>query len=276
MLDGITLFCFGASYALALVLELLQLRRPGRGLRYLSLSAGGAGLFAHTIYLLNHFARNESTPLLASQMGSLLFLAWILAIFYLYGALHHRKVAWGIFVLPLVIGLVALAWLVTEPGTSATAGFAFRGEPLWRIVHGTLLLFAAVGVCVGFVASSMYLVQAHRLKAKTLGNHGPRLFSLERLETMNRRAINGAFPLLTAGMLVGVALMIHGGNDRRDWTDVKVVAALVLWLVFALLLYLRYGVHLSGRRLAWLTMLAFTLLLVTLSFSHSFVQGDGP
>ena len=61
------------------------------------------------------------------------------------------------------------------------------------------MLLAAVGVCVGFLASVMYLVQAQRLRAKIPPGEGMRLLSLERLEAMNRHAINLAFPLLTAG-----------------------------------------------------------------------------
>src|SRR5437762_14180083 len=90
-LDRITLFCFGASYAVALLLELLHLLRPRPVLRILSLGFGTAGPLAHTLFL---FLQGIS---LASQMVSLLFLGWILAIFYLFGLIHHRIFACGAF-----------------------------------------------------------------------------------------------------------------------------------------------------------------------------------
>jgi ABC-type transport system involved in cytochrome c biogenesis permease subunit len=143
----------------------------------------------------------------------------------------------------------------------------------WGAVHGGLLLLAAVGVCVGFVASVMYLAQAKKLKAKIGPREGLRLFSLERLEAMNRRAINLAFPLLTAGVLIGAFLMLQEQESLSGWADPKVLGAMVLWVVFALVLYLRYGLHLSGRRLALLTILAFALLLLTLATpSHRFLK----
>src|SRR5207248_3280882 len=96
LLERITVLCFGASYAVALALELLQQVRPRPVQRVLALAFGTAGLLAHTIFVVIQ-------PLeLASPFGSLLFLAWILAVFYLYGSLHHRRLAWGLFVLPLV------------------------------------------------------------------------------------------------------------------------------------------------------------------------------
>jgi ABC-type transport system involved in cytochrome c biogenesis permease subunit len=274
--DRITLFCFQASYACALGLELIQLLSPRPVQRLLSTIFGFAGLLAHTLYLVSH-------PLsLSSQMGSMLFLAWILAVFYLYGSLHHRRLAWGVFVLPVVLGLTVLANV--HPGQSGvaqseSAGFldALRGERFWGLIHGSLLLLAAVGVCVGFVASVMYLLQAHRLKAKAPPGDGLRLLSLERLERMNRRAIILAFPLLTAGVLVGIALMIHQRMvPFADWSDPRIVSTVVLWLVFAILLYLRYGYHLRGRRMAILTIVAFGLLLFTLASTHTSASGGRP
>jgi ABC-type transport system involved in cytochrome c biogenesis permease subunit len=253
MIAQITVFSFAASYTLALVLELLHLVWPTRIERWSRTVAAGAGLAAHTVFLL------VQQPPLGSQYGSLLYLAWILAVFYFFGSLHHRRQAWGIFVLPLVLALVGLA-----------AAFGKPGEPgvdlvrAWGAIHGGLLLLAAVGVCVGFLASVMYLVQAWKLKAKLAPREGIRLFSLERLEAMNRRAINLAFPLLTAGVLVGAVIMVQNQESLSGWSDPKVIGAIVLWFVFVLLLYLRYGLHLSGRRLALLTILAFALMLITL------------
>src|SRR5439155_26002774 len=115
------------------------------------------------------------------------------------------------------------------------------GETLWRMLHIACFILAAVGVCVAFVASVMYLVQAQRLKAKTVPSHGLRLLSLERLEQMNRRAITSAFPLLTAGLLLGLVQMVHEGTRLYSWTDPRILSTVLLWLVFAIVLYLRYG-----------------------------------
>jgi ABC-type transport system involved in cytochrome c biogenesis permease subunit len=272
-LDKITRFCFGASYAVALLFELLQLVRPRPSQRVVATVFGVAGLLAHTIYLA------VQRPPLASQVGSLLLLAWVLAVFYLYGSVHHRKVAWGVFVLPVVLGLVVLTTIYPSDGDATglvPALDSLRGDRFWSFVHGTLLLLAAVGVCVGFFASVMYLVQARRLRAKVPPGQGVRLLSLERLEEMNRRAINLAFPPLTVGVLVGVALMLQRGEPWQDWTDPKIIGGSVLWLVFALLLYLRYGAHVRGRHLAFLTIVAFALLLFALASSHSVAQGGSP
>jgi ABC-type transport system involved in cytochrome c biogenesis permease subunit len=271
-MDRITQLCFVASYTVALGLELVQLFWPRPVQRLVALVFGSAGLLAHTLFLA------VQQPSLGSQFGSLLFLAWIVAVFYLYGAIHYRKQAWAVFVLPLVLGLIALAGPAQgeEPGDGLGFLKELRGERFWGIVHGGLLLLAAVGVCVGFIASVMYLIQARRLKNKALPGTGIRLLNLERLEEMNRRAINWAFPLLTAGVLVGAWLMLHRAERWPTWTDPRILATVVLWLVFALVLYLRHGVGLRGRRLAIMTIVAFCLLLISLVSEHTFLSEGGP
>ncbi len=266
-MEGISRLCFGASYAVALGLEVLQLARPRRVQRLAGLLFGAAGLLAHTLFLA------VQRPTLQSQYGSLLLLAWVLAVFYLYGSVHHRRLAWGIFVLPLVLGLIVLAGRFAPAPGSPPPGpddyfDSLRGERFWGGVHGGLLLLAAVGVCVGFLASVMYLIQARRLRAKLAPYQGVRLLSLERLEAMNRRAVNLAFPLLTVGLLLGGLLMIHSRGPAEAWTAGKVLGTAGLWVLFVVLLYLRYGLHLRGRHLAFGTIAAFAVLLLTLAAAH--------
>lgn len=259
---GITHYCFGLSYLTAFGLEIYRSVRPLRWSRLTGIVFAVAGLLAHTIYLAYH------QPMLSSPFGSLLLLGWVFAVFYLYGVLHKDPYPWAVFVLPLVVALVGLSFAFVDTGQD---GSWFTGDRFWGMFHGILLLLASVGITVGFLASVMYLVQSHRLKLKKNPIGGMKLLSLERLERMNRRAVNTAFPLLTAGLLVGVWRI---PSQTEYWTALKITSTVGLWLVGVLLMYLRYGVHLSGRRLAWLTMLAFVLMLVALIASHPFVPGD--
>jgi ABC-type transport system involved in cytochrome c biogenesis permease subunit len=267
-LERITIFCFAASYGVALALEIWHLLAPRPILRLIGIGFGAAGLLAHSLY-----AVVQPLPLAAPQ-GSLLFLAWILAVFYLYGSIHHYRLAWGLFVLPLVLGLVVLAALLPPQGTSTVS--AGEWAPHWGMIHGILVLLAGVGICVAFVYSVMYLVQVQRLRAKLPPTQGMKMMSLERLETINRKAILLAFPLLTAGLIVGVALQWQNGQTLADWDSPKILSALGLWLVFAILLYLRYGAHARGRQVALLTVLAFAILICTLLAPvHPFLPGGG-
>jgi ABC-type transport system involved in cytochrome c biogenesis permease subunit len=271
-IDHVTILCFGASYAVAFVMEALQTNWPHKAIAFLGAAFMGAGLLAHTLFVA------AQHPALGSQFGLLLYLAWILAVFSFIGAIHHRRQAWGVFVLPIVLTLVLLAAFVGRPvpaiygmGTGEIEAGAF-----WLRLHVLLFVLAAAGVSVAFVASIMYLVQAKRLKAKRLPTEGLRVLNLERLERMNRLGITLAFPLLTLGALIGVALLIKERDRLTGWTDSRVIASLLLWIVFGLVLYLRHGFRVSGRRVALVTIMAFAILLLSLVTSHSFMPGGAP
>jgi len=270
-LQGVTHACFALSYLVAFGFELAWLVKLRPVWRAAALVFGVAGLFAHTAYI----GYNRPTP--AAPYGSLLLLAWVLALFYLYGTVHYAKQAWAVFVLPVVIGLVGLSLALVAGGNTEPAFDLpswLSGERFWGIVHGVLILFASVGVSVSFLASVMYLVQARRLRHKVNPARVVPMLSLERLESMNRRALNLAFPLLTAGLLVG-ALLLNHDNFAEDWLSIKFLTSAGLWVVFLVLLYMRYAAHVPARRLALLSIVAFALLVVALAAAHPFVQGGG-
>jgi ABC-type uncharacterized transport system permease subunit len=264
-LHNVTLACFGLSYLLALALELAQLWQPRRVLRLVGLFWAAAGLVAHSAFLLVQ----HPSPALAA--GAFLGVAWVLAIFATYGTLHHARQAWGVFVWPLVLGLLALSLLHDDAPPESMPTWLL-GERFWGMVHGAFLLFAAVGISVGFLASVMYLEQARRLKAKLNPLGGMKMLSLERLEAMNRRGVNLAFPLLSVGLLLGVVLLRHGHDFLDNLASVKVLGTLGLWVVFGVLVYLRYATTVSGRRLAVLTILAFLVMVLVLAATHPFAQ----
>jgi ABC-type transport system involved in cytochrome c biogenesis permease subunit len=269
-LQGVTHACFGLSYLCAFALELARLIWPARGWRTASLFFGLAGFFAHTFYIGYHL------PSPATPYGSLVLLAWVLAVFYLYGTIHHAKQAWAVFVLPVVIGLVGMSFFLlhseeTSPAFNAL-GWA-SGDRFWGAVHGILILCAAVGVSVGFLASIMYLFQARRLRNKVLSSRGIPLLNLERLETMNRLAVNTTVPFLTVGLLVGTLLIKQNRELNESWLSLKVISTTGLWVVFIVLLYMRYATHVAPRRLAILSIVAFGLMLVALGTAHPFAEG---
>lgn len=261
---GITHLCFGFSYLAAFVLELSQIFWPRRGTRVAALAFAVAGLFAHTVFLAYH----QPTP--AAPYGSLVLLAWTLAVFYVYVALHKAGRAWVLFLLPLLLGMVWLSYFAFRDDTRGTW---FSGSHFWGMVHGILLLGASAGIALGFVASVLYLIQSDRLRRKKSPLGGMKRLSLESLERVNRRSINIAFPLLTVGLLLGLFRIGSSETTESPWTAFKVIGTFGLWIVALLLFFLRYRQTLPGRKLAMLTLAAFALLIVTLLASHPFVPG---
>ena len=154
-------------------------------------------------------------------------LAWIVALIGLYFMLHWpRQVAVGIFILPLVLGLVVIASFAPRESNWLEEGII----TFWGTVHGMFLLGGAVSTCLAFAAGLMYLAQMRRLKLKRSAPLGFMLPSLEQTERVNRVAITVAFPLLTFGLLIGLVLsvevrgMVGEATIALSWTDPKVLS----------------------------------------------------
>ncbi|MDR3639248.1 MAG: cytochrome c biogenesis protein CcsA [Isosphaeraceae bacterium] len=259
-MERLTILCFGGTYGLALLAELARFMVRGSARWYATVGLTALGWVVQTIYLAN-LARVDHRLPITTVFESMVALSWIFAAIALYLMARAAKpVAVGVFVLPVVLGLIIFAAVLPPSHRAGWAG----ATVFWGSVHGIFLLLGAVSTCVAFAAGLMYLAQSDRLKHKRLPRFGFALPSLEQSERVNRGAITVAFPLLTFGLLIGVALGVAragAGGVVIGWTDPKVLSGLAMWLVFAVLLHARYRPALRGRSVVWLTFLAFAFLV---------------
>lgn len=261
--SGVNLSCFTTCYAIALVLEL-----PGRWswFRYrraACLLAASAGVVAHTWYLGHRVSEMPSLPL-GSHHDWYLLAAWLLAVIYLGGLFYYPRSSLGVFLLPAVLALIAVALFAdTAPLAS------FEAPRVWGLVHGVFLLLGTVAVLLGFLAGLMYLLQSYRLKHKISGGDGLHLPSLEWLGRVNSRALGAAALLVGGGFLTGVLnrLALQGERGSLPWNDPVVLSLTLMlaWLVIAEVFRLVYPAARQGRKVAYLTIAAFVFLLLVLA-----------
>jgi ABC-type transport system involved in cytochrome c biogenesis permease subunit len=271
VIDRLSVLCFAGTYALALLAELARFVVRSAVRWYVAAGLMALGWLVQTAFLANMALKNPMAPV-ATAFGSLMLLSWIVALIGLYLMVRSPKpVAVGMFVMPLVLGLVVGAgWFAPRESDWVDWGGTVR---FWGAVHGIFLLGGAVFTCVAFLAGLMYLAQMRRLKAKRPSRTGLALPSLEQSERINRGAITVAFPLLTFGLLIGVILSLATRGEGHAaatpdlhvlrWTDPKVVSALVMWVVFAGLLHARFRPVMRGRSMMVLTIVAFSFLVFT-------------
>ena len=265
VIDRLSVLCFAGTYGLALAAELARFVVRGPVRWYLAAGLTTLAWLVQTAYLANLALKRPMAPV-ATEFGSMMLLSWIVALIGLYLMLRSpRPVAVGMFVLPLVLGLVVGAgWFAPRESTWLDWGDKVA---FWGTVHGIFLLGGAVFTCVAFFAGLMYLAQMRRLKAKRPSRTGLALPSLEQSERINRGAITVAFPLLTFGLLIGVVLSLTARGEASAhvirWTDPKVISALLMWLVFAVLLHARFRPAMRGRSMMMLTIVAFAFLVFT-------------
>lgn len=271
MLAGISITCFAASYTVALLLEITRLffRSGVRGAVMLGFAA--AGLLAHTLFLVYRAATATGTPL-SSQFDWYLLAAWTLVATYLVWTLYHSRTAVGLFVLPIVLALIAVARFFADDQPFPRAE-ALR---VWVVVHLAFQLTGAVAVIVGFVGGLMCLLQSYLLKHKLPPTRGFRLPSLEWLERVNARSIIASAVLLGLGFLCGLVLNLVAG--RVPWTDLVVWRSglLTVWLAAAAVFTLVYEPARRGRKVAYLTVTTFLLLVLTKTIDFVFPSEHGP
>ncbi len=264
---GISVTCFSASYVVVLALEASRLWFRS-GLRSLLLFTFAVlGLLAHTLYLVNEAQRATGSAPLSSWRDWYLVAAWVLAAVYLYLAAMHPRQLLGMFLLPLVLGLIVTAHFLAD-NTPFAQGDALR---VWATIHGLALLLGTVVVSLGFAAGLMYLIQDRRLRLKRPLSTGIRLPSLEWLDRVNGRAHVFSILLLSIGVLSGVVLnQIHHGRDAAaafPWSDPVVWTSglLLLWLIAASVFGAVYKPARNGRKVAYLTLASFAFLLMVLA-----------
>jgi hypothetical protein len=232
-LSGISIVCFAASYAVALACEASRLafRSGVRGAAMVAFAA--AGLFAHTLFLVWRAVDGGAAPL-SSPFDWYLLAAWLLAAGYLWLTITNPRTPVGLFLLPIVLGLVGAATLASrEPFLHDSASL------FWGRIHGGLHLVWSVSVVLGAIAGLMWLIQAGRLARKEAPVRGFRMPSLERLAHITARTPAVAAWAAAAGFASGMVL--NAVNRRRGlletvpWTDPVVLrmAAVVFWLVIA-------------------------------------------
>jgi len=264
MLSGVGIICFAASYTVALLLEVSRLlfRSGVRGA--VMLGFAGAGLLAHSAFLYYQAAGAVGAPL-SSQRDWYLVAAWVLVVVYLYLVYYHPHTAFGLLLLPLVLGLVAAATFFADDQPYARQ----PASTVWSIIHSASILLGVVSVLIGFTAGLMYLWQARRLKLKLPPGRGLRLPSLEWLQRTNSRAIVVSLLMLAVGMASGIILNLIKHRSRADtlpWHDPLVLGAVLMfaWLLIAVLVGALYKPARAGRKVAYLTLLSFVFLLIVL------------
>ncbi|MBI4446734.1 MAG: cytochrome c biogenesis protein CcsA [Acidobacteria bacterium] len=215
----------------------------------------GIGFALHTGFLVDH-AVEKSGLLMTDLRDSLAFLAWTVSLCFFISYARYRIKALGLFLLPLVAALMlGTAFLQSSPVPDVL-------RSTWIYVHTTLLFFAYAMFFVTFIAGLLYLFQEKELKTKKPKTFYYRLPSLVLLDELFYRFLISGFCFMTLGLLAGVAWA------EKDWVsgwhgDPKVVAAMITWCIYLILIYFRVTAGWRGRRAALISIVGFISVLVT-------------
>jgi ABC-type transport system involved in cytochrome c biogenesis permease subunit len=235
------------------------------------------GVLSHTFVIGMQTVQAGHAPLVGTTAAVSAFV-WLLGLSYLYVELTTQERAMGVFVALLAVML----YLIPALDPSVNPRPALLRSPLFTI-HVVSMLFAYASLALACVIGVTYVLLFTEIKAKHLGVFYARLPSLQVLDVMNARAVTIGWTFLTLGLAIGVlwATQIQDSPDPRvdhmSLADPKILFALLSWGVYSFALLARRAIGWSGRRAAWLSAIAFVIVLLNfvpvgyfLTKSHNF------
>jgi len=218
------------------------------------------GAFTHMAAIGAHCAALKHAPF-TTPGESLSLLAWIVVLVYLGTEVLWGLSAAGAFALGLAFVLVLL-------GAALPAGSLIGKEQEAALLaeravslHIVAILTAIGMFALAFCCAVLYLVEHRILKSK----HGlawiKRLPPLATVETAAFTLAALGFPLLTLGILSGLAYQVGRGGLGPTWAvDGKTLLAYAVWAV--------YGAYLVARqKLDWPPVRTAVILLVGLGLA---------
>lgn len=225
---------------------------PRAGMLLIAGAAGAqlAGLVA--------FALEFGELPLVGLAASLSTLTFLIAIFLLLTTAASDARPVGLVLLPVIVLLLGAAMLLgLRPSGEA---LAFRG--VWFAFHVVLALVGLAGFAVAFAAGLLYLLQFRELKAKRFGRMYRFFPPLHTLDALGRGAAIVGFCALSVALALGWAWTIR---FQRTFAmeDPQVIWGGLTWVVFAGVLGARLGGARSNRRAALVSVVGFTLVVVT-------------
>ncbi len=229
-----------------------------------ALAAVIVGFVVHTGFLIYRGIEKAHFPM-TDMKESLAFFAWTVSLCFFVSYLRYRIRALGLFLLPLVAALMlGTIFIQSSPIPDILKSF-------WIYFHVTFLILAYGMFFVTFIAGLLYLFQERELKSKKPKTFYYRLPSLSLLDDLFYKFLIVGFGSMTLGILAGVIWA------KQDWakgweSDAKVIATMVTWAIYLVLIYLRTTAGWRGKRAAIVNVAGFLSVLFTL-VSANFLGG---
>jgi len=232
----------------------------------------GAGFICQTLSIGANSMANGGTPL--DGPNQLMLASWALVL--LYFVMEHliKIKIYGTFLIPVAVVFMAAAEVIGGfAGATELSSAQHTQLASWRVAfHVALIVFANAGFAFGAVSAALYLWQEAQLKKHRSNMVTRRLPSLATLQTVARRSISFAFPVYTAGLLLGIIRAIEESVPQW-WFDARIMMAGLVWATFAAYLTLVYRHNVSTRTSSWVAVAGFILVVIVAIVARTVPMG---
>lgn len=252
-------------FAVATALAVAHMRDPAPSRGQDMLIVSGAALGCLVAGLVLHGIHSGSFPAFGAYEAATWYAAAVTAAYVYVGLRHEVLRTVSAVLLPCLAVIVALAL----PCSCSTGGAGLE------VVHNPAVGVHVTAAFAGYglftlesLLAAAYLVQDRNLKRKHFGWTSRRLPALEVLDRAMQELIGPAFLLFTLSIGMGIVLT-HLYKWGVGWArDPKVLLTGATWLVYAALFYLRGSADRHGRRVAYVALLGFVLIVAAFAGVH--------
>jgi ABC-type uncharacterized transport system permease subunit len=246
----VTFLVTASIYALAGALYLVFAARGAEEVSTWSTRLLGAAVVSHLAFLGADFAVAGNLPT-ADIRQALAVMSLLIAIGYLAALQRYRLAVLGAIITPVTLLLFLGAGFHRD-----VAAVPDEVRSALLPIHISVNIFGVVAFALAFAVALAYVIQERLLRSKQLDGLFQRLPPLHVLDLLAFRLVTIGFPLLTVGIVTGAIVAARIGGEESV-LNVSRLTAMLAWLCFAAVLFLRVVAGFRGRRAAIGTMLGF-------------------
>jgi HemX protein len=147
---------------------------------------------------------------------------------------------------------------------------AILKNPLFNI-HVTTAVFGYAALTLSMIYGTLYLLLFRAMRKNLFGPVYEHLPSLERLERYGIRTTAVGFVFLSISIVIGGLLLGDSSGIHGMALDPKIIATVLVWLIFGLTLIIRRIARIEGRKLVLFWMCGFALMIISMTLVNAFV-----
>ena len=253
-------FAITASlYGMSCVFYLAMLANPGADkLTRVARIVLAVAIVGHTGFLVSEYIELGYGPF-RSIHGSFSMVSLLVVSIFFAAQFRFRVSVLGAIIVPLTL----LFFMGASFGGSV-APVPENVRSMLLPVHIAVNVLGLVCFCVAAAVACGYVIQERQLRQKRIDGISQRLPSLTVLDRWSLRLVTLGFPLLTIGIVTGGMWAVRLGPEAPLLSPNQAFA-LAAWMLFALVLMLRFAVGWQGRRAAIGTICGFVCTALVLA-----------
>lgn len=244
-----------AVYSFAMVFQRHRAWRYGNALLY-------SGLVVHTASLVARWAVTGHVPTIGNYENTNLA-AWFIVLFTAWGIWRHPafRIA-GVFTLPIAVLTMGFGLMTNKAASPMVASL----KSWWLYIHifFAWLVTGALSFATG--ASVLYIIKERRERSAQgpgLPGRWAGLPPLERIDELIYR--NVVYGFIAYAVMIGSGAMWAKDLWGAYWSwDPVETTSLISWMIYGLILHLRFSHGWRGRRMAWMVIGALVSVFIVM------------